>query len=88
MWHTIGVDLIGPLPETPRGKKYIMTVSCLFSKWPEATALPDKTGTGVAEFLYLCYARHGCCKVKISDSFGFEEISSTNGENPTFKYVR
>eukprot|EP00731_Ephydatia_muelleri_P007552 Em0003g1800a len=53
-WHTIGVDLIGPLPETQKGNKYIMTVSCLFSKWPEATALPDKTATGVAEFLFLC----------------------------------
>ena len=36
VWHTIGVDLIGPLPETARGNKYIMTVSCYFSKWPEA----------------------------------------------------
>ncbi|KAL5517173.1 hypothetical protein EMCRGX_G002666 [Ephydatia muelleri] len=36
VWHTIGVDLIGPLPETQKGNKYIMTVSCLFSKWPEA----------------------------------------------------
>eukprot|EP00731_Ephydatia_muelleri_P003894 Em0002g70a len=67
VWHTIGVDLIGPLPETQKGNKYIMTVSCLFSKWPEATALPDKTATGVAEFLFLCFTRHGCCKVKISD---------------------
>ena len=32
-----------------------MTVSaCLFSKWPEATALPDKTATGVAVFLIFC----------------------------------
>ena len=45
----------------------IIIVSCLFSKWPEATALPDKTATGVAEFLFLCFTRHGCCKVKISD---------------------
>ena len=44
-------DLIGPLPETPRINKFIMTVSCLFSKWPEATALPDKTAVGVVEFL-------------------------------------
>ena len=66
-WHTIGVDLIGPLPKTTRGNKYIITVSCLFSKWPEAAALPDKTATGVAEFLFQCFARHGCCKVKISD---------------------
>jgi hypothetical protein len=27
-----------------------MTVSRLFSKWPEATVLPDKIAEGVAEF--------------------------------------
>ena len=54
VWHTIGVDLIGPLPETARGNKYIMTVSCYFSKWPEATALPNKNAVGVAEFLFKC----------------------------------
>ena len=69
VWHTIGVDLIGPLPITQKGNKYmyIMTVSCLFSKWPEATALPDKTATEVAEFLFLCFTRHGCGMVKITD---------------------
>ena len=58
VWHTIGVDLIGPLPETPQKNKY-MIVSCLFSKWPEATALPDKTAIGFAEFLFHCFTRHG-----------------------------
>ena len=67
VWHTIGVDLIGPLPETPRGNKYIMNVSCLFSKWPEATALPDKTALGVADFLFQCFTGHGCCRVEITD---------------------
>ncbi|KAL5487243.1 hypothetical protein EMCRGX_G019822 [Ephydatia muelleri] len=79
VWHTIGVDLIGPLPETQKGNKYIMTVSCLFSKWPEATALPDKTATGVAEFLFLCFTRHGCCKVKSSDQ-GREFVKQVNDE--------
>ncbi|KAL5471089.1 hypothetical protein EMCRGX_G029165 [Ephydatia muelleri] len=76
VWHTIGVDLIGPLPITQKGNKYIMTVSCLFSKWPEATALPDKTATGVTEFLFLCFTRHGCCKVKITDQ-GREFVNQT-----------
>lgn len=67
MWDTIGVDLIGPLPLTSRGNKYIITVSDYFSKWPEATALPDKGAVGVAEFLYKCFTRHGCCRVKITD---------------------
>lgn len=44
-----------------------MTVSDYFSKWPEATALPDKSAIGIAEFLYKCFTRHGCCRVKITD---------------------
>lgn len=44
-----------------------MTVSCYFSKWPEATALPEKVAGGVADFLYKCFACLGCSKVKITD---------------------
>ncbi len=49
------IDLIGPLP-TPRGNKYVVTLVDYFSKWPEASPLPDKTATGVALFIYelLC----------------------------------
>ena len=51
-------NLIGPLPETQKHRretKYIMTVSCLFSKWPEATALPDKTATGVVVSFFVLH---------------------------------
>ena len=53
----IGIDLIGPLPETPRGNKYIVTLVDYFSKWPEAEALPDKSAKGVALFLYKMMCR-------------------------------
>lgn len=52
VWKQVGIDLIGPLPVTAKGNKYIVTLSDYFSKWPEAQALPDKTALGVAEFLY------------------------------------
>ena len=58
--------MIGPLPVTAKGIKYIMTVSDYFSKWPEAIALLDKGAKDVAEFLFTCFTRHGCCEVKIS----------------------
>ena len=67
VWHTVGVNLIGPLTETARGNKHIITATCLFSKWPEAAPLKDKKAEGVAEFLFKCFTRHGCCKVKITD---------------------
>ena len=47
--HQVGMDLIGPIPETPRGNRYIITLTDYFSKWVEAAALPDKTAKGVAK---------------------------------------
>ena len=42
VWSRIGIDLIGPLNETPRGNKYIITCTDYFSKWPEADAFKNK----------------------------------------------
>ncbi len=48
----VGMDLIGPMPKTPRGNQYIVTLTDYFSKWAEAAALPDKTAHGIATFIY------------------------------------
>ena len=52
LWSQMGIDLIGPLPETPRGNKYIVTLTDYFSKWAEAAPLPNKTADGVARFMH------------------------------------
>lgn len=52
VWNQIGMDLIGPLRQTPMGNKYIMTVIDYYSKWAEAGPLKDKTAASVAGFLY------------------------------------
>ena len=52
IWHQVGMDLIGLLPETSLGNKYIITLTDYCSKWAEATALPDKTAVSVAKFMY------------------------------------
>ena len=46
------MDLVGPLPETPRGHKYIMTLTDYYTKWAEALALKDKSASSVADVLY------------------------------------
>ena len=46
VWHQIGIDLVGPLPETSRGNKYFITCTCYFSKWPEAAPLKSKSAEG------------------------------------------
>ena len=58
---------IGPLTETPCGKKYIITVTDYFSKWPEAVAVDSKSSEGVGEFLYSLFCRHGWPDRIISD---------------------
>lgn len=52
VWNQLGMDLIGPLRQTQRGNKYIITVIDYYSKWAEAGPLKDKTAASVAEFLY------------------------------------
>ena len=46
------MDIVGPLPETPRGHKYIMTLTDYYTKWAEAAALKDKSASSVADVLY------------------------------------
>ena len=54
----VGIDLIGPLPQTARGNRYIVTLMDYFSKWPEAEPLPDKSAKSVALFLYKMMCRY------------------------------
>ena len=79
VWHTVGIDLVGPLPKTERGNEYIATCTCLFSKWPEAEALQNKTAASVAEFVFKLICRHGCPTIRISDQ-GREFVNAMDTE--------
>ena len=52
VWAQIGMDLVGPLPETPNGHQYIMTITDYYTKWAEAVPLKDKSSLSVANALY------------------------------------
>jgi hypothetical protein len=45
----MGTDLLGPLPVTPRGNKYILTITDYFTKWVEIVAVPDQTAVTCAQ---------------------------------------
>ena len=67
----VGMDLLGPLPETPRGNKYICVFSDYNSRWPEGGPLKNKKTTSVAKlFIDEVVSRHGAPKVLLSDQGG------------------
>ena len=42
------MDILGPLPETPRGNRYILVIGDYFTKWKEAIPLKDTEAVTVA----------------------------------------
>ena len=47
----MAVDIVGPLPETPRGHRFIVVLTDYFTKWTEAFPLPNHKAATVADCL-------------------------------------
>ena len=47
----IAVDVVGPLPRTDKGNRYILTAVDYFTKWPEAYAIADQEAETVCDAL-------------------------------------
>ena len=47
----IAIDVLGPLPTTDGGNKYLFIAADYFTKWIEAYPLPNQEATTVAEVL-------------------------------------
>ncbi|KAL3871559.1 hypothetical protein ACJMK2_039717 [Sinanodonta woodiana] len=45
----VALDILGPLPCTKNGNKYIMTLCDCFTKWTEAIPLPDQEALTVTK---------------------------------------
>jgi hypothetical protein len=81
-FEQLGVDFVGPLPETRNGNKWILVFSDYVSKWPEAFAVKEATATEVARHLVediVC--RHGAPRRLLSDrgkAFLAQVIKETN----------
>ena len=48
VWSQVGMDLIGPLPQTDRGHCYIVAMTDYFTKFPVAAPLKHKSAAEVA----------------------------------------
>ena len=49
----IAIDILGELPETDNGNKYIVVVSDYFTKWTHAMAIPDQVAQTVADKIMI-----------------------------------
>ena len=57
----LAVDILGPLPVTPRSNRFIMVVTDAFTKWVEAIPIPDQTAPTCASYLLNeVISRFGC----------------------------
>lgn len=58
-WSKIFVDLTGPLPETSRGNKMVLSVICAATRYCEAVPLPSGDTQTVVDALIDIFARLG-----------------------------
>ena len=64
----IGLDLIGPLPLSHNGFKYLLSVQCYFTKWVEMYPLPDMKVETVADVLFREFiCRYGLMRQLVTD---------------------
>ena len=74
-WTRLNLDLIGPLPVSHNGYRYILTVIDVFSKFGVAAPLTDKSAKTVAKaFVNEVICPYGICRELTSDR-GAEFVS-------------
>jgi len=67
-FERVGVDLLGPLPKTKDGNKYIIVAVDYFTKWAITRALPKATTVHVVDFFIKeIFLQHGAPLQLISD---------------------
>jgi transposase InsO family protein len=67
-FERIGIDFVGPFPESIAGNKYILVVTDAFSRWAEAWPTKDMNAETVAQLVMeeiVC--RYGCPHYLLSD---------------------
>ena len=64
----IAMDILGPLPVTNDGNRYIIVFSDYYTRWPEAFALPSIEAPRIAQLLVdEIVARHSAPRTLLSD---------------------
>lgn len=62
------IDTVGPLPTSPNGNKYILTIICDLSKYLITIPIPNKEATTIARAIFEnCFLIYGPAKQVLSD---------------------
>ncbi|XP_061080680.1 protein NYNRIN-like [Conger conger] len=56
-FRRIAMDILGPLPKSSRGHRYILVILDYATRYPEAVPLRTATGKAVARELFLLFSR-------------------------------
>ena len=72
----VGLDIVGPLPETHKGNKYLIVLVDYVTKWVEASALRSIEAKDVMAFLQEVFSRHGLPELIVTDN-GRQFIADT-----------
>ena len=71
----IALDLSGPYPQTLSGNKYIVSFIDVYSGWPEAFSVPDKSADNIVQLLLEeIFPRFGCPLEIVTDN-GTENVN-------------
>ena len=75
----LGIDILGPLPQSNKGNVYILVIADYFTRWIEAYPLPNQTAETTANALLY----------EFMSRFGFPfEIHSDQGRNFQSEYFQ
>ncbi|XP_061119601.1 uncharacterized protein LOC133142388 [Conger conger] len=66
-FRRIAMDILGPLPKSSRGHRYILVILGYATRYPEAVPLPTTTGKAVARELFLLFSRVGIAEELLTD---------------------
>jgi len=66
-FQCIGMDVVGPLPMSRSGNKYILTISDYANRYPEAIPLPSTEASWIAKELVLLFSRVGIPEEILTD---------------------
>ena len=80
----IAFDLVGPLPKSTSGNRYILTVMCLFTKFPDAIPLRRVDNITVLDAMVDVFSRYGIPSEILTDQGSVFTSRLTKEMNKTF----